>query len=251
MILLRLFGRKWLLTTLLVLAAMAVLARLGVWQLDRLAQRRAFNARVMAETDLPALRLDTSSVQDDLPSMEYRQVTVIGEYDFAHQVALRNQVWQGNYGVRLLTPLRIDGTDQAVLVDRGWISDQDYKAGDWSQFDEHGKVTVNGVIRAPQTKPDFGRISDPTPVPGGPFQNAWNLANIAQMAKQVPYPLLGIYIQQAPDPSWTELPYRSSPELDLTEGPHQSYAIQWFSFAAVLGLGYPVFILREEKRRSG
>ncbi len=251
MVILRLISRKWLLTTLLVVAAMAVLGRLGVWQLDRLAQRRAFNARVLAQTDLPALILDANTMQEDLPVMEYRQVTVTGEYDFAHQVALRNQVWQDNYGVRLLTPLHIDGTDQAVLVDRGWISDQDFKAGDWSQFDEPGTVTVNGVIRAPQSRPDFGRISDPTPVPGGPFQKAWNLANVTQMAKQVPYPLLGIYIQQAPDPSWTALPYRSLPVLDLTEGPHQSYAIQWFSFAAVLGLGYPIFILREEKRRSG
>ena len=51
----RMFSRKWLLTTILVIAAMAVMARLGIWQLDRLHQRRAFNARVSAQIDRPPL----------------------------------------------------------------------------------------------------------------------------------------------------------------------------------------------------
>ena len=49
----RMFSRKWLLTTILVIAAMAVMARLGIWQLDRLHQRRAFNARGVS-ADRPA-----------------------------------------------------------------------------------------------------------------------------------------------------------------------------------------------------
>jgi len=60
--------------------------------------------------------------------------------------------------------------------------------------------------------------------------------------------MLPVYVQQAPDPSWTGLPYRQLPQLDLTEGPHMSYAIQWFSFAVLLGLGYPFYIRRQEKR---
>ncbi len=42
MLLLKVFQRKWLLATLLVLAGTALCVRLGIWQLDRLAQRRAF-----------------------------------------------------------------------------------------------------------------------------------------------------------------------------------------------------------------
>ena len=45
----------------------------------------------------------------------------------------------------------------------------------------------------------------------------------------------------------TALPYRTLPQLNLTEGSHMSYAIQWFSFAALLGGGYPFFIRRQEK----
>ena len=80
-VLLRIFSRRWILTTLLVIAAMGVLARLGVWQLDRLEQRRAFNARVQAQIDQPQLELSGPALEADLANMEYRQVSVTGEYD--------------------------------------------------------------------------------------------------------------------------------------------------------------------------
>ena len=46
--------------------------------------------------------------------------------------------------------------------------------------------------------------------------------------------LLPVYIQEAPEPAWQGPPYRSQPTLDLTEGPHMGYAIQWFTFAGLL-----------------
>ena len=101
------FTRRWILTTLVVLAGTAVLARLGVWQLDRLEQRRAFNARVTAQQNLPELTLDAASLNEDLYNMEYRAVSVRGVYDFANEVALRNQAQDGRYGLLGLEPAQI------------------------------------------------------------------------------------------------------------------------------------------------
>src|SRR5215217_2504887 len=128
----RMLNRKWLLTTILVIAAAAVMVRLGIWQLDRLAQRRAFNARVLAQIDQPVLDLSGEALGADLANMEYRKVKVTGEYDFSQEVALRNQAMNGQWGVHLITPLRIAGTDQAVLVDRGWIPGEDFTSGNWA-----------------------------------------------------------------------------------------------------------------------
>jgi surfeit locus 1 family protein len=243
---LRMFSRKWLLTTILVIAAMAVMARLGKWQLDRLAQRRAFNARVEAQINSEPLNLTGSALQEDLVDMEYRKTTVQGEYDFKDQIALRNQAMNGQWGVDLVTPLRIAGSDRAILVDRGWIPADDYTDGDWSKYDEPREATVTGVFRQSQNKADLGFRRDPTPAPGqGPLKS-WYFVNIAEIGKQVPYPLLPVYIQQAPDPAWTGLPNRTQPELNLSEGPHLGYAIQWFAFAILLGGGYPFFIRRRE-----
>ena len=241
---LRMFSRRWILSTLLVIAAMAVMIRLGIWQLDRLEKRRQFNARVLAQVNQPPLVLTGQALGADLASMEYRTVTVEGEYDHTQEVALRNQAWNDQIGVHLLTPLKIAGSDQAVLVDRGWVPVQDFNSHDWSQYTEPGEVRVTGVIRASSSTPDFGKRADP---PGR--LDVWNFANVQRIAEQVSYPLLSIYIQQAPDPSWSSLPHRSQPELDLTEGPHLGYAFQWFTFAAILGLGYPFFIRRQEKAR--
>jgi surfeit locus 1 family protein len=243
-------SRRWLLTTLLVIVAAGVMARLGIWQLDRLEKRRAFNARVLAQIDQPPLELKGEALKDDLYNMEYRQILLRGEYNHSQEVALRSQYWQNQWGVHLVTPLHIEGSDLTVLVDRGWIPAEDFESGDWSRFAEPGTVIVRGVIRRPQVKADYGSRSDPTPAPGQAPLRAWNFVNISAISQQATTPLLPVYIQQSPDPAWSGLPYRSQPDLELSEGPHMGYAIQWFGFAALLVFGYPFFIRRQEIRKG-
>lgn len=250
MLLKHFFSRRWLAASLLVIAALGVLVRLGIWQIDRLHQRREFNARVLAQIEAPALQLTGEAFEEDLAGMEYRSVVVEGVYEPAYQVALINQAYQNQYGAHLLTPLRIRGSDQTIVIDRGWIPAEEALSGAWEQFDEPGLVKVSGVIRLPQSKPDYGRLADPTPIPGQAPLKVWNLANLSQMARQMPGPLLDVYIQQSPDPSWLQLPYRTEPDLDLTEGSHMSYALQWFTFAAILAVGYPLYVKRENQRTS-
>jgi surfeit locus 1 family protein len=242
-----LLSRSWWKTTLLVIAAVAVMVRLGIWQLDRLEQRRAFNARVLEQQAQPVLNLSGPAIGDQgLEEMEYRQVVVRGVYDPAHQVVLRNQVWGNELGVHLLTPLKIEGSDQSVLVNRGWAPFEDLQNGTLAQYDESGTVIVKGIIRAPQTRPQIGGRADAIPEPGDPPLLAWNVANVSAIGAQTPYSLLPVYVQQAPDEAWTRLPHRSLPELELTEGPHFGYAMQWFIFAAILAAGYPIYVRREE-----
>ncbi|MCS6906902.1 MAG: SURF1 family protein [Anaerolineales bacterium] len=244
--------RFWV-TTLLVLIAVGVMVRLGIWQLDRLAQRRAFNARVQAQLEQPVLVLDAAALEenlDELYEMEYRAVIVEGVYDFAHQVALRNQAYQNLWGVYLLTPLKVQGSDWAIMVNRGWIPGEDFLSGDWSRYDQPGQVTVRGMIRRAQIKPDFGRRADPTPGPGQPPLRAWNLANIEAIARQIPYPVVpNVYVHQTEgERGMQNLPIPTPIELDLSEGPHLGYAIQWFTFATILGVGYPLLLRRRRRK---
>jgi len=246
----KMISRRWILTTILVVSAMAVMIRLGIWQLDRLEQRRLFNSRVLAQTSQPALNLNAWSGEEGLSEMEYRQVFVVGEYNHSQEIALRNQHWSNQSGVHLVTPLQISGSEQAVLVDRGWIPAKDFEFGDWSAFTESGKVKVNGIIRPSISKADFGSKSDPYLGTINDPIKAWNFVTVERIQEQVSQPLVPIYIQQSPDPSWNSLPHRSQPELEITEGPHMGYAIQWFTFAAILGMGYPVFILRQSQKTT-
>ncbi len=251
---------RWIITTLLVIAAVGVMVRLGFWQLDRLEQRRAFNARVEAQINAAPLDLNQALPADDLTGMEYRTVTVRGVYDTQNEVVLRNQVNGNVPGYHLLTPLVIDGSHPAVLVDRGFIPMQPGQTGQpagLAQYAQPGPVTVRGILRLPYVPRYFG-VPDPTLAPGQTRLDAWNTVNLSRLQSQLPYPLLPVYVEVSPAPAQTggadpNAPVPASDLPDLSEGPHMGYAIQWFSFAAVLGLGYPYFVKKQlsDGRRPG
>lgn len=237
-------SRKWLLTTFLVLAGAALCVRLGIWQLDRLAQRRAFNAHVQSMWSAEPMTVSGQST-NDLTTMEYRAVTVSGTYDFGNQVALRNQYFQNEYGYHLLTPLILDD-GSAVLVDRGWIpADGNDTPANWRQYDEPGRVTLTGQIRLGQTKPDMGGVPDPTLAPGQTRLDFWNIVNLERINQQVPYPMLKVYVQPNVDPNDVTPPVPYQPVIELSEGPHQGYALQWFTFATILVAGYPFYLKKQ------
>jgi len=238
------FSRQWFLTTLLVLAGSAVCIRLGIWQLDRLDQRRAFNAHVQAMWAAEPLMITTWR-DEDLTKMEYRAVTVRGTYDFANQVALRNRYFQEQSGYHLLTPLILeDGT--AVLVERGWMpADGNANPSDWRKYDQPGLVTIRGQIRLGKSQPDLGGVPDPTLVPGQSRLEFWNIVNLERIRRQMPYPLMDIFVQPQADPQDVTPPVPFQPVIELTEGPHLGYAGQWFTFATIMALGYPFFLRKQ------
>ncbi len=245
-----LFSRKWIFATLLALVGAAACARLGVWQLDRLEQRRAFNSHYLAVRAMPPLDLNAEA-DADLAALEYRAVVVRGTYDFANQVALRNQYYNQRYGYHMLTPLRLDD-GRAVLVDRGWIPAEGNDAPSaWTRYDGAAPAQVQGMIRLGETKIPLGANSDPALAPGQARLDFWNFVNLERLAAQVPYPILPVYIQPNPDAGAAEPPIPYQPEIELTEGPHMGYALQWFAFAAILLIGYPFFVrkqMADEKR---
>ena len=110
-------------------------------------------------------------------------------------------------------------------------------------------VEISGLIRLSETRSGFGRVSDPAPE-NGEFVQAFNMINLDRLAQQMPFNLVPIYIQQSPDPTRASLPYRSEPSLDLTEGPHLGYAMQWFTFALITFVGYGVMFTREIRKKK-
>jgi surfeit locus 1 family protein len=253
----KLFTKGWILTTLLVVIAAGVMVRLGIWQLDRLEQRRALNARVSEQLDAPPLDLNSAIMEYGeniselgLEGMEYREITVKGEYDFSQEVFLRNQAYDGQIGVHLLTPLIISGSDKVVLVDRGWIPQGDAKATALEKYQEPGEVRIDGMIRASRTRPELGRQTDPAFVSEEPLDSFF-VANIDRIEQEMTYSLLPVYILQNPNLGESGLPARTDLNITLTEGSHLGYALQWFAFAAILVGGYPFFVKSRVDKKEG
>jgi surfeit locus 1 family protein len=250
------FGKRYILITLFVLAAMAVMSWLGIWQLDRREQRLARNADIMAKQEQPARSLNDAAagmwaLPDDRSQVRNVKAQATGQNDFDHQIVLREQLHEGQPGVHLVAPLVLADTNQAVLVDRGWIPED--QAGDPAQYDEAGgQVSVEGLLQPSQVL--FGRAAERAADEAAPAtsQLAWYRIDVEAIQGQMPYELLPVYLLQSPSPvGGPALPARVKPSFDLSEGPHMSYALQWFAFALTAGIVYlGVVRNRERKRKS-
>ena len=77
-------------------------------------------------------------------------------------------------------------------------------------------------------------------------QAEWYRVDIAAIQAQMPYKLLPIYVLQAPANNG-ELPFRRERVIDLSEGSHFGYALQWFTFSLGLGIAYVVYVRKNIK----
>jgi surfeit locus 1 family protein len=238
------FNRRWWWATLLVIIGVALLARLGFWQLDRLEQRRAYNSELAQQLAAPPFLLAAEGLPGEPATWRHRQVLVEGEFDFSHQIVLLAQNYQGRPGVHLITPLRIAGSETAVLVDRGWIPAREAAPGQLAQYDVPGPVMITGTLQTTQALPRTA--NQPAQATSAEPRLEWYRVDIPAIQAQVPYPLLPLYVQQAPAGGGpAELPYQIAATEPLSEGSHLGYAVQWFTFALMLAVGYFFFVLRQ------
>ncbi len=222
--------------TLLVLLVAAMMVGLGLWQLQRRAARLERNELVQQRMAQPPVEINATVSNPD--ELAYRPATVSGSFDYDNQLLLRNRTREGRPGFHLLTPLRVSD-DTAVLIDRGWIPYEQGLSDEWRSYRGPAEAQqVRGLIRPSQTQPSN--------LAGSGRQDAWLAVDTQRMAQQLPYRLLPIYVEQSPEPGAPELPWRSNQVL-LDQGRHLGYAIQWFSFAAILLIGYSVAVMRREQ----
>ncbi|MER2598019.1 MAG: SURF1 family protein [Caldilineales bacterium] len=241
-----LFSRRFLFATLLVLAAMAVMIRLGVWQLERREQRLARNADLTAKLaaaplSLNAVALYRQPLPDTRATVRNVPAEATGEFDFAGEMLLVQQPYNGQPGAHWIVPLRLSDSNKAVLVDRGWLPFDDVASGRWQQYPRgQAPVTVRGVLQPSQLLP--GTTETPPAGRGerpAQPQIEWYRVDIAAMQSQLPYPLLPVYLLAGADDAVNrQPPVAIEPEVDLSEGPHLGYALQWFAFAATAGVVY-------------
>ncbi len=214
----------------------AVCIRLGIWQLDRLAERRTFNAQLKSRAETAPI--DFSRLPSDTGEARYRRVRITGTYDFDNQVVLTSRSRQGSPGVNIITPVRIPGRDTAVLVNRGWIYSPDGMSADLSQWPELPMLEGDAYVQNYQA-----RDGEPKS-PRNPRAYRW--MDRSALSQDFPYPIAPYYlvlIGESRNPPANIPPRVPVPPLD--EGSHQSYAFQWFSFAAVSIIGMVLFLRRK------
>jgi len=233
---------RWIGFHLLVFGSIALMIWLGFWQLDRLDARREFNDVVEARIVEPAVPLADllAAGIDDPEALEWRQVTVAGDW-LDEQVLWFNRSQDGIAGDNVLTGLAFTGPtgdDTTVIVNRGFIP-----LGIDTPPAPDGEVDVLARIRVPSER-QLGELTDDAE---GPVDEVRRV-DLGQLAAQVPGEVPPVYLDLiASIPAVTGADPTPVPAPAINEGPHLSYAVQWFIFAFCVLVGW-VFAVRYSLR---
>ncbi len=217
--------------------------RLGFWQLHRLSERRAINAKLAERLSTPPA--PALEAMRDTASATYRRASANGTYDFSNELSLAARTREGSPGANILTPLRVAGSDTAVLVNRGWVYAADAMSVDFGRWREPNVAALAGYLleiprdgHGPVTAPRNPRVI--------------RRLEYDSLAKRFPYPIapfLLVATSSGPaQASRDSIPARLPPPL-MDEGPHLGYAMQWFTFALIALVGAGVAV-RGDRRGS-
>ena len=208
--------------------ACSLLIHLGLWQLERASEKRELIKLRLDREAEPTIRLEGDA--EDLASLEYRKVSVAGVYDSEHQFLLDNQVVSGRAGVHVLTPLRIQGKHQAVLVNRGWIPLTADRRIDTDISVNSSVVEIFGTVNH---FPGVGYTIDGAEIPASGWPSLVEVIDTNVLSKTLGYPIYRYQVLLAKDSglgftrAWPKV-YAMNPER------HTAYAIQWFALASTL-----------------
>lgn len=228
-------------------AGVALTTRLGFWQVARAQEKLALQAAIEARGALPpldtrALAADAAQAAEQL----HRRVRLRGRWDAAHTVYLDNRPMTERPGFYVLTPLRLDGRADAVVVQRGWFP-RDFV----DRTKLHAPPTPAGPVEIEgRIAPAPARLLEFAHETSGPIRQ--NL-DLGAFARETGLPLVPLSVLQldepgaAPDGLLRKWP---APAVDVHR--HEGYAFQWFALATLMTGLYVWFqLVRPRFRRTG
>ena len=228
------------------LAAVALTARLGVWQLDRAAQKQALQDSLSTRGALPPLAgAQLARDAGQAADQHDRRIVVAGRWLPERTVFLDNRQMDGRPGFFVLTPLLLTPGD-AVLVQRGWAPrDPQERARLPEVPTPAGEVRVEGAVAPPPSKlysfvsEEHGRLRQ-------------NL-DVDAYAREIGVALRPLSVRQQTDAEVPDglLRHWVAPAADIQK--HHGYAFQWFALSLLLTGLYVWFQLLapwRERRRA-
>lgn len=224
-------ARFWMLTGAAAVGIAATLA-LGAWQLDRARQKLAVQAAIDAQKALPVLDQKALLAALDKAALVHRQVVLRGQWAAERTVFLDNRQMRGKPGFYVATPLRLAGSDAAVLVQRGWAQ---RNFSDRAQLPPvetpGGEVEVRGRIAPPPAK-----LYELGAAPQGAIRQ--NL-DLAAFRAETGLALLEVSVQQGGAASQGLA--REWPEVASGVEKHYGYVFQWWALSALIAILYVWF----------
>jgi surfeit locus 1 family protein len=220
---------RWILITLATVLGMAATTSLGRWQLNRAAEKEALQAAMDAQGDRQALDSTSLLAAPDPAALLHQPVVLRGQWLADQTVYLDNRQMHAKVGFYVVTPLRLEGSTQLVLVQRGWL------ARNFEQREQLPAITTptGSVSLQGRIAPLPGKLFElGTPASGAIRQNL----DLQQFRQQTRAPVLPVIVVQTGSASEGLL--RDWPPVNLGVEKHYGYALQWFGMAALMALLY-------------
>lgn len=225
---------------------------LGTWQLARNDRKHGLVAREKAAYAKPAPDLGSLPTN----ARDGTRVEARGTFDGRHETVLRNQVRSDHVGVDVLTPLRLaDGS--AVLVDRGWVR-ASAAGGLTTDPPPTGPAVVHGLLHSSNP---FSADDSVDHLPDGRL--GVPRVDLAAIGKTLPYRSRPVWIEAqaisavgsgSSARSGTPAQTGNAPQLPQPPAPdpvnHMQYAIEWFGFALIPIVGWPIALRRLLRQRN-
>ncbi|MEO8598246.1 MAG: SURF1 family protein [bacterium] len=207
------------------LLLMAIGITAGQWQTRRAAEKTAIAVKLAQRTAAPVIAIGARP--PEIADVEYRSVSVKGEFLPDWPIYLDNRPYQGVAGLYVLMPFRIDGSRMHVLIARGWVP---RNPADRKKLPviptPTGMITVQGMARRnPGKLLQLGQQDALRP--GAIVQNL-ELASFAQASGLQLQPFLLEQTSELPDGLKRDWPL---PSIGIDR--HRGYAFQWFALTAV------------------
>ncbi|SHJ31931.1 Cytochrome oxidase assembly protein ShyY1 [Tessaracoccus bendigoensis DSM 12906] len=231
--------RRWIAMGVLVVILVITFIQLGEWQLRRLDERRDSNATVQAHEALPVQPYQEVMNREIDEADQWYRVTATGSYTGAQFQVLYRSL-DGSYGSEVVAVLATD-QGQNLLVNRGFLTRQPGHPDGEMPATLEGTVTVTGYVRRNDGDDENAAT---------PHENQVRLINSDAIGKALGEEVVNGYvslIESTPSDPGGLTPLHS-PNLE-DEGPHLSYAFQWFAFTAIAVIGLGVLIRADVRDR--
>jgi len=219
------FDFKWLPAAATLLGLM-LFVYLGLWQSGKGDRLEAELAQHAARHKLGPFRVGSGLV--DAEQLRDAPITVSGQFDAQQQFFLDNRQENGLPGVHVITPLKIDGSDTRILVNRGWVGWANGRGVLPNVTVPSGQVTVTGLAFVPSTKKFF--LMPDHPEASAQLWSRLDLVRFATHSKHAVQPV--VLLQNSGDANDTLIRRWDPPENRV--GMHRGYAFQWFGMALAL-----------------
>lgn len=207
--------------SLILITLCALFLRLGLWQLERKAEKEILFERFATA---PTLGLGQALAD----GREFAHVEAFGHYDATRHLLLDNRIWNGKAGVHVLTPFQLpDG--RWLLVNRGWLPLSPDRSSLPEVPTDSAAQTIGGRLAAP---PAAGPIlGDADELVSDRWPQLMTYFDLGSASAALDIPLQPWIVQlDANDPSGFE-DRQWSPAV-MEPAVHGAYAFQWMALAA-------------------